>query len=208
MLCAEVRECPIALANEIKDKGFVANPTRLVVRVKIPVEGSPPEPDRRWSRGPLLWVLGIVVAAALSWIGISMFRAEPTSPATPPAPSAAAPAVVAELPKPVPETKPEAQKQPAAAPLAVNQVVPDVPRSARETIRGMIRISVRVTLDQEGRVVATNAVEPGPSRYFERLAVEAAKQWTFTPGNSAEPRTMLIRFYLKRTGTTARASST
>ena len=40
---------------------------------------------------------------------------------------------------------------------------------------------------------------------LERLAVEAAKKWTFTPADSAEPRVMLIRFYFKRSGTTARA---
>jgi len=215
MLCAEVRECPIALANEIKDKGFVAktesqsdtpSPTRLVIRVKIPVETRSPAPDRQWSRGALLLVLGIVVAAVLTWVGISMFRAEPTSSTAPPAASAAAPTVIAELPKPPPEAEPEVQKQPAAPPSPINQAVPDVPRGARETIRGTIRVSVRVTLDQEGRVVATDAVESGPSRYFERLAVEAAGKWTFTPADSDSPRTMLVRFYFKRTGTTARAS--
>ena len=63
-----------------------------------------------------------------------------------------------------------------------------------------------MTLDREGRVVATDTVESGPSRYFERLSVDAAKKWTFTPADSDAPRTLLLRFYFKRTGTTARVS--
>jgi TonB family protein len=68
-------------------------------------------------------------------------------------------------------------------------------------------VSIRVIVDKDGTVLAASADEPGPSRYFERLAVAAAKKWTFTPADSAEQRIMLVRFYFKRTATTARASS-
>jgi TonB family protein len=68
-------------------------------------------------------------------------------------------------------------------------------------------VSVRVIVDKEGTVLAATADEPGPSRYFERLAIEASKKWTFTPANSPAQRIMLVRFYFKRAGTTARANS-
>lgn len=180
---------------------------RLVIRIKLPSEGLPPAPvRRRLSRSALLLILG-VVAVALSWVGISLFRTDPApapaaTPAPVPPPSEAAP-VVSDAPLPPPAT--ETAVQPDAPPSPINEVIPDVSRSARETIRGTIRVSVRVIVDKQGAVLGATADEPGPSRYFERLSVEAAKKWTFTPADSAEPRVMLVRFYFKRTGTSARA---
>jgi TonB family protein len=108
------------------------------------------------------------------------------------------------------EAKPvesEVREQPDAPPSPINEVIPDVPRSARETIRGTIRVSVRVIVDKQGTVLVASADEPGPSRYFERLAVDASKKWTFTPTDSEEQRVMLVRFYFTRGGTRARANS-
>lgn len=63
-------------------------------------------------------------------------------------------------------------------------------------------------VDAEGTVLAATADEPGPSRYFERLAIEASKKWTFTPADSeTQQRIMLVRFNFTRAGTTARAKS-
>ena len=88
-----------------------------------------------------------------------------------------------------------------------NEVIPDVPRSALQTIRGTIRVSIRVTVDKQGTVIAATSVDPGPSRYFERLAMEASRQWTFAPSGTREPRRVLVRFNFTREGTTARADS-
>jgi TonB family protein len=183
---------------------------RLVIRVNLTPKGPPEAPvRRRLSRDALLLILG-AVAVLGSWVGISMFRTEPTAapaateaarnptsqPSAPvPAPSAAAPAVSNE---PIPKAD--------APPSAINQVIPDVSRSAQQTIRGTIVVSVRVTVGKEGTVLGATPVIRGPSRYFERLAVEAAKKWTFTPAVREEPRIMLVSFSFKRTGTTARAS--
>lgn len=62
-------------------------------------------------------------------------------------------------------------------------------------------------VDKDGTVLIATADEPGPSRYFERLAVEASKKWTFTPADSEAQRIMLVRFNFTRAGTTARANS-
>lgn len=183
---------------------------RLVIRVKIP-KGMPPAPvQRRLSRGALLSILGAVaVVAVLSWVGISMLRKEPTSApvvteSQPPAP-VSAPSDTAPRPADAKPIESEARQQPDAPPSPINEVIPNVPRSARETIRGTIRVTIRVIVDQGGTVLATTTDEPGPSRYFERLATQAARQWTFTPTDSAEQRTLLVRFYFKRAGTTGRA---
>jgi TonB family protein len=183
---------------------------RLVIRVRLPSQAPPQAPaPQPLNKGALLLIAG-VAAVLLGWIGISVFRTDPTSapaateqtpssqsqpPAATPAPTEAAPVVSAEpLPK-------------ADAPTsASNEVIPDVPRSARQTIRGTIIVSVRVTVGKEGTVLDATAVERGPSRYFERLAVEAAKKWTFTPVNRDEQRTKLITFSFTRGGTKGRAN--
>jgi TonB family protein len=183
-------------------------PDRLTIRIKLPPrEEQPPAPARRrLSKGALLLILG-VVAVVLGAIGVSMFRTEPTpapvasqSPVPRPAPREVAPVVET---KPV---EPEAQTLPPVASASVNEVVPDVPLSARQTISGTIRVSVRVIVAKDGTVVAATADEPGPSRYFERLSLEAARQWTFAPADSEKQRVVMVRFYFKRSGTTARAS--
>lgn len=74
-----------------------------------------------------------------------------------------------------------------------------------ETIRGTIRVSVRVIVGKDGTVLDATVDEPGPSRYFARLALEASRKWTFAPQDSAEPRVTLVKFYFKRTGTTGHA---
>jgi TonB family protein len=160
--------------------------------------------------GALLLILG-AVAVLLSSVGISVFRTEPTSaPAategapnsgsqSPPpaaAPSEAAPVLSDDpLPKLATET---------ASPIS--EVIPGVPRSARKTIRGTVRVSVRVIVDKEGTVLVATADDPGPSRYFEWLAIQASKKWTFAPTDSEEQRIMLVRFNFTRAGTTARAN--
>jgi len=90
---------------------------------------------------------------------------------------------------------------------AVTEVIPDVPASASRTIRGRVRVSVRVIVEQDGTVFAALADDRGPSRYFERLAVDAAKKWTFAPADTDEQRLMLIRFTFTREGATASASA-
>lgn len=187
--------------------------SRLVIRIKLPPGEPPPQAPvrRRLGRGALLLMVG-AVAVVLVLVGISMFRSEPT-----PAPVAARepPKTQLEPPLPVPapsEAAPAVSEQPPAKPEQVtapssplNQVIPDVPRSALDTIRGTIRITIRVIVDRNGTVLAATADEPGPSRYFARLATEAARKWTFAPTDSAEQRVMLVRFSFTRSGVTGRA---
>lgn len=65
---------------------------------------------------------------------------------------------------------------------------------------------MRVIVEQDGTVFAALAEKRGPSRYFERLAVEAAKKWTFPPADATAQRLMLVKFDFTRDGTTADAA--
>lgn len=189
------------------DRPGTPSTTRLVIRVKLtPPEAPPPKP--RWSKSALLLTIGPLAAGGLIWLAINAFKSDPA-----PTEAATVEPVAAETIVPEPAeaiaVEPEVQQQeqqPPAPTTAINEVVPDVPRSALDTIRGTVRVSVRVSVDNQGTVVDTAAEDRGPSRYFERLSVEAAKQWTFTPAASEEPRSMLVKFNFTQAGATAEAS--
>jgi TonB family protein len=61
------------------------------------------------------------------------------------------------------------------------KVLPQVPRSAMDTIRGTVRVIVKVAVDPSGNVAEATLDSPGPSKYFARLALDAARQWKFYP---------------------------
>jgi TonB family protein len=100
----------------------------------------------------------------------------------------------------------------AAAPLAqsavVHRALPDVPRFASSTIRGTVRVRVRVKVNPAGNVSAAELDWPGPSRYFARLSMNAARNWKFRPPDAnaqAAASEWLIRFDFTRSATTAAA---
>jgi TonB family protein len=84
-----------------------------------------------------------------------------------------------------------------AAPAVVHQVLPEVPRSARNTIHGHVRVGVKVVVDEGGNVTRATLESAGPSKYFARLALEAAREWKFTPASSE----WILRFAFGRTAT-------
>lgn len=177
---------------------------RLVIRIKlIPQEAPAPPVWRRMSKSVVL--MGAVAAALLSWLGINTFRSDPL-----PTPAAPVPAAKTTITSSAEIASVESQQPPPpeAPPSSINEVLPDVPQSALDTIRGTVRVAVRVNIDPQGRVVRATAEDRGPSRYFERLSVEASKQWTFTAATANEPRSMLVRFNFTRDGAAAHASPT
>ena len=86
----------------------------------------------------------------------------------------------------------------------LKRVLPEVPPSARATIQGTIRISVRVDLDSSGTVTDAEVDSPGPSKYFARLALEAAQAWKFVPprvGGRNVLSDWILRFEFTKDGT-------
>jgi len=89
--------------------------------------------------------------------------------------------------------------------------LPNVPQSARNTITGKVRVSVKVDVDDTGNVTDVSLESPGPSKYFARLASEAAHQWKFTPphvnGRDVASE-WLLRFAFGRENTTVSPTQT
>jgi serine/threonine-protein kinase len=186
---------------------------RLVIRAEILPKDEVPEPIEQtahWRPVPLI-IAGALLLAIVGG-GIYFFSSGETAPAA--KASVIAPPVVAEPPRQAVEVSPPPPPVPTRTPVAsdprsaINEVIPSVPRSASQTIRGTIRVSVRVTVDADGKVVAATTEDPGPSRYFERLSLDAAKKWTFAPAETEAKRLMRVKFSYTRSGTTAKASPT
>jgi protein TonB len=68
----------------------------------------------------------------------------------------------------------------------VRQVMPQVSPSARRTIQGTIKVRVRVDVDAAGNVAKAELEVSGPSKYFSRVALEAAREWKFAPARADE----------------------
>jgi serine/threonine-protein kinase len=122
-------------------------------------------------------------------------------------------AKAAAIPKPPPSagvSRPSdrpAQAAADASPSVLHKEIPEVPRSARDTIRGHFSIAVRVTVDKSGNVVGEILEKSGPSKYFARLATEAARKWKFAPADTPDSRQCLVWFEFTRGGATGHAAT-
>jgi TonB family protein len=88
-----------------------------------------------------------------------------------------------------PVTNASAPRVEAAESGVVERVLPQVSPSARRTIQGKIKVRVKVEVDGTGNVQSAKLESAGPSKYFSRIALEAAKQWKFSPASTGETGT-------------------
>lgn len=90
----------------------------------------------------------------------------------------------------------------------VRQVAPQIAASAQRTIRGRIRLRVRDHVDSSGNVTRADLVSAGPSQYFARLVMDAAREWKFVPSSQQGERRYMLHFDLTRKGNSAHAEPT
>jgi serine/threonine-protein kinase len=190
-------------------------------RASTPVRAQGPRhaPSARLSpkrQAQLGLVLAAVVLVVLGWIGVRLLRTSPL-PASPPppvqvpagssSPSELVGAHTAQEVRPsngISSTRPP-RNEAATTTSTLHEVIPDVSPGARRTIRGHIKVWVRVTVARDGSVSAGVVDRAGPSSYFQKVAVDAAKKWTFPPVDSPSERPIQIRFDFSHEGTTAHA---
>ena len=176
------------------------------------------------NRGVRNLVLGLIAAVALVLVVMALVRtrrsfspaplaeSRPPTDAAPADTSSAASAPSRAKPSPTPHANAraaagtrESAPQVAGAKGAVSQqVLPRVSPSARHTIEGKIKVAVRVEVDPSGSVKDARLVSPGPSKYFARVALEAARDWKFTPPQvqgQAVPSQWILRFGFRRSDT-------
>jgi TonB family protein len=70
---------------------------------------------------------------------------------------------------------------PAGKGVVEHRQMPQVPDFAMHTLHGVLRMGVRVEVDAQGQVSGATLDPAGPSPYFAKFALEAARQWRFRP---------------------------
>jgi TonB family protein len=148
------------------------------------------------------------VAAAVLVVGAAIVASLVADRTAAPVPSAGEPmrpAPASAPPEPAPTGQTAARKaaRPAPPPAQdgiTRRVLPDIPAQARNTVHGIATVVVRVAVDSSGNV-AEATLEAGGSRYFGRLALEAARQWQFAPVEGPGLRKWILRFEIMRTAT-------
>jgi TonB family protein len=147
-------------------------------------------------------VAAVLVVGAAIVGGLVMHR---TAAPAPPAGEPMRPAPASAPPGPAPTGQTAARK--AASPVPppaqvgiIRRVLPDIPAQARNTVHGMATVVVRVAADSSGNVTEAT-LEAGGSRYFGRLALEAARQWQFAPVEGAGQHNWILRFEITPTAT-------
>jgi hypothetical protein len=182
----------LVLKSDVREAAPLAT-----ARAQLAPETEPLLPVRAQllkSRVLLTAVLGAIMVLVLGWTGVRALIAHRVPPQ-----GAAAP-TVAEVQAPAPPAS-----APAIPPTALHEAIPDVPQSVLRSIHGHINIGVRVIVEQDGSVFAALADRTSASKYLQRLAIDAAKEWTFPPVDTPIRRLMQIRFDFGRDGTTASA---
>jgi TonB family protein len=150
---------------------------------------TPAAPEKKPSKWPYI----LAAAAAVVLLAVLAMRApkrRPEIPQTPPS---------------TPQRLPIKAVTPGTVHGAVvNQAIPQVPESARQTIQGTVRVTVRVAVDASGDVSGATIDSPGPSKYFAGLALQAARQWKFSPAKvdgRDVPSEWILRYHFEGSGT-------
>jgi serine/threonine protein kinase len=142
--------------------------------------------------------------------GTSQARLQPAAVPVPVAAAAIAKSAQAnsELSSPVARSPDQPSPPPAdTSPSVLHEVTPEVSRVIGARIHGHINVTVRVLVDPAGNVVGEFLERAGPSRYFARLAGDAAVEWKFAPAEEPGPRVWLLRFEFNRGGATVQATA-
>ena len=212
--CLEIepgKRCGIREILERLESKTAAGKTIRIKEEAIPVATAAARKERaKWPYW--LGVAAVIVVAALvfgpRWLGappggenspVQSTAAGQTTAENQPAQRAAA--------RSAPQApQPAAKKQVAAMDEVLERVMPAVSPSAQRTIQGTVKVRVRVKVDRDGNVTEAEFKDAGPSKYFARVALEAAGRWKFAPSNDGSPGQWTLLFAFRRTGTEASAS--
>lgn len=180
---------------------------------KAPPETKAPESSPK--RNLVLTAIAVVLVVSIAvWASSNFFgtsQAPEQSPAVA-APAPVAPPIIAKTDAARPSPASRSSKPPSSPPAAtsvdvLHQVIPDVPRKISNKITGRVLVTVRVLVDPAGNVIGTLMENPGPSKYFARLADKAAAEWKFVPTDKQASRVWLVRFAFSRNGITTRTTA-
>jgi TonB family protein len=221
--CLHVDPARRATLNDIKGRLGMAIQTAVQpVPTSRAAKAGEIKPDGK-RRPVVLLVVALIVAAA---VALLWWRSDETQPATQsneePQTQPSAPAVAEPQQTAAPETAPEPTPEPvqqtpavSAAPAppkvssgavtakgsVTHRAMPEILPEANRSISGKVNVRIRVNVGATGEVTDAEFESAGPSRYFARVAMEAARQWKFTPPEAdGQPvaSTWTLRFLFTR----------
>lgn len=164
----------------------------------------------------------LVVAALVLIAVIALLWSRSHQPQTTPEPAQQQPAAT-EPQSQAPAASPQPQQQqptaePASPPVPVTatessnaakgsiaqRVMPDLLPAASRSIQGKVNVRVRLNVDPAGEVSSADFESAGPSRYFAKAAMDAARQWKFKPAQAngrPVPSVWILDFQFTRDAT-------
>lgn len=195
---------------DIAQECLRSDPTRRCtlsdVKARLEPARSVPDPAGKTAGTvPAKLRVAVIIAAVLVLIAVIaalLLRSHHVEPSFP-----AGKKLVLTIPAPPPQSPiPGTQTSNGAAVkgAVAERVLPDVLPSARESIRGQVDVTIRVTVDPGGNVSNAAFDSPGPSKYFAKLALQAAQHWKFKPAQvdgQAVSSVWILRFQFRQTAT-------
>lgn len=158
---------------------------------------------RAVSAKPRMTALLAAVAVLVVVIAVLQLRSRRTEVSSPGVEQQPEPAASTQPPQaPLPE--PQGSNGAALQAAVAGQVLPDVLPSARQSIRGQVNVTIRVTVDPDGKVQNATIESPGSSRYFAKVSLQAAQQWTFKPAQvdgQSVSSVWMLRFHFTQVAT-------
>jgi protein TonB len=177
------------------------------VESALPAPASAPTPAIAGrGKDSAKWSYWLGLAALVAVAVFLIVRQKPSSPPMEVQSTPAPQATAAENSQPATETT-----NPDKRSGVVRRVMPRVSPNALRTIQGRIKVRVNVEVDAAGNVGKATLESAGPSKYFSRMALEAARDWKFSPAQSGEQdaaREWKLQFAFSRSGTEASAVRT
>ncbi|MDY6944669.1 MAG: protein kinase, partial [Pseudomonadota bacterium] len=159
-------------------------------------------------RLPLVAIAVAMILISLGvWLGLrsSDTRQAASPPAVVLAAAPVAPAAIATPAQPTPAPATIVSAPPDMSLAVLHEATPTVPPAVSRKIQGRIYVTVRVLVDPAGNVAGVLPEDPGSSRYFARLAENAAREWRFGETDKPGARVWLLRFEFTRDGVATRA---
>jgi TonB family protein len=82
--------------------------------------------------------------------------------------------------------------------------MPEIPEKAIATIHGQFGLAIRASVDSNGTVSNAALDQPGPSKYFANLALQAVQKWKFKAAQvdgRAVPSVWVLTFQFSQAAT-------
>ncbi|HTM35141.1 MAG TPA: TonB family protein [Terriglobales bacterium] len=170
------------------------------IRLQLPEAGTskPPKPEThpleepelpsdsprggsRRVRGLVFFLIAVAILAIT--LTVKLLNQHPASPGLKNSPSTSQAESATISSRPAAET-PQTSSAPGGSVQAgavLHQMLPNVSPGALRTIQGHVKVKLHLKVDARGTVSEARFASAGPSQYFARHAMDAARQWTFTP---------------------------